>query len=608
MGWEPTQRHGQVLAAATTVVAIVIVAYGADHLRLGAVAVVGLIAMLALWLLATERTRVNDRIRAAERLQAEAAFDHSPIGIALIDPFERTWLAVNDSLCLLLGRPKDDLLGRSSGEVTHPDDAGVGVGAIDRLLLGEPVVRYDKRYLRPDGTVVYGRVTVRLQYDEGDRPRWLVAHIEDVSELHALERQASNVLASLREGIIVRDQTLAVSVWNDAVLEQLGVPLDTIKGHLPSPEGWHLVDEHGTPIPREQIPDRLVMGDGRPRLGVRVGVVCPGRETRWFRTNTLPMMINDSMAGVVTSFAEETERLAAEREVVRARDRFSALVEHSTDMIVLTDAGGTVLYTSPAWHRVLGWDPTASDRETLVDHLHPDDRPSVTEMLTWVQTHPGEPRLLTFRVRHLDGSWRHVEMTTTNLVHHDAVRGVVSNLRDVTEQVAAAEYLTQLALHDVLTGLANRRLVLDRVERALEEQRREGGTVAVLYIDLDGFKEVNDVHGHAAGDELLTAVAQRLASSVRGVDTVGRLGGDEFVIVATLGEPEDAAPLVRHVEDALTDPVRLSNGRQVAIDASIGVVVSRREQPLSADRLLTDADTAMYEIKRHRRRLRAVRD
>jgi diguanylate cyclase (GGDEF)-like protein len=94
---------------------------------------------------------------------------------------------------------------------------------------------------------------------------------------------------------------------------------------------------------------------------------------------------------------------------------------------------------------------------------------------------------------------------------------------------------------------------------------------------------------------------------LRPSDTLARLGGDEFVIVAALGEPEDAAPLVRHVEDALTEPVRLSNGQQVAIDASIGVVVSRRERPLSADRLLTDADTAMYEIKRGRR-LRAVRD
>jgi diguanylate cyclase (GGDEF)-like protein/PAS domain S-box-containing protein len=607
MGWEPTQRHGQVLAAASTVVAIVIVAYGADHLRLGAVAVVGLIAMLALWLLANERTSAGERIRTAERLQAEAAFDHSPIGIALIDPFERTWLAVNDSLCLLLGRSKDDLLQRSSGEVTHPDDAGVGINAIDRLLLGEPVVRYDKRYVRPDGAVVYGRVTVRLQCDDADRPLWLVAHIEDVSELHALERQARNVLASLREGIVVRDETLAVSVWNDAVLEQLGVPIDTLKGDLPSPEGWHLVDEHGAPIARDQVPDRLVLADGRPRLGVRVGVVCPGRETRWFRTNTLPMQVAGSMVGVVTSFAEETERLAAEREVVRTRDRFSALVEHNTDMIVLTDARGTVLYASPAWHRVLGWDPTISDHATLIDHLHPDDRPAVEEMMRWAHAHPGEPRLLTFRVRHLDGSWRHVEMTATNLVHHDAVRGIVANLRDVTEQVAAAEYLTQLALHDGLTGLANRRLVLDRVERALEEQRREGGAVAVLYLDLDGFKEINDAHGHAAGDELLTAVARRLTSSVRGIDTVGRLGGDEFVIVAALGEPEDAAPLVRHVEDALTEPVRLSNGQQVAIDASIGVVVSRRERPLSADRLLTDADTAMYEIKRGRR-LRAVRD
>jgi diguanylate cyclase (GGDEF)-like protein len=162
-----------------------------------------------------------------------------------------------------------------------------------------------------------------------------------------------------------------------------------------------------------------------------------------------------------------------------------------------------------------------------------------------------------------------------------------------------------MAMHDGLTGLPNRRLVLDRIGQALEEQRREGSAVAVLYMDLDDFKAVNDSHGHAAGDQLLVTVGHRLAGSVRAIDTVGRIGGDEFVIVAVLSDGVGASSIARHIEDALREPITIGDDIVVHVDASVGMVLSEPDDPRSATELLSGADEAMYELKR-RRRLRIV--
>jgi len=179
------------------------------------------------------------------------------------------------------------------------------------------------------------------------------------------------------------------------------------------------------------------------------------------------------------------------------------------------------------------------------------------------------------------------------------------NLHDITDRVEAADELAQLALHDILTGLPNRRLVLDRICLALEEQRRDGTTVAVLYLDLDDFKAVNDTYGHVVGDRFLVAIGQRLSGAVRAVDTVGRMGGDEFVVLATLDGPEGAASVLRHIEHALREPVTLDGGVVLPVKASVGMVTSDPDSARTADDLLKGADDAMYELKR-RRRLRQV--
>jgi diguanylate cyclase (GGDEF)-like protein len=200
-------------------------------------------------------------------------------------------------------------------------------------------------------------------------------------------------------------------------------------------------------------------------------------------------------------------------------------------------------------------------------------------------------------VEHLDGSYRYAEAVVSNLRDNPWVAGYVGNLRDITERKEAESQLLHVALHDPLTGLPNRTLILDRADQMLVRSRREYRPVAALFIDLDNFKDINDSLGHDAGDKVLQAVAQRFVGILRESDTVGRLGGDEFVVLAE-GASLGAGPemVAERLHDALREPFRVDGYHAVSltVTASIGIAGGQRN---SASELLRDADIALYRAK-----------
>lgn len=210
---------------------------------------------------------------------------------------------------------------------------------------------------------------------------------------------------------------------------------------------------------------------------------------------------------------------------------------------------------------------------------------------------PGLPVRAELVSRRLDGSLFHANVTVSEL--RDAAGALVGRIacvRDISDRKELEERLHQAALHDSLTGLPNRRLLADRLSHAMARAERTGMRAAVLFIDLDGFKSVNDAHGHQVGDELLTHVAHRLTTALRQQDTLARVGGDEFVVlledVADAGEPAGAA---QRLLQALEPPFRLRPAQPVRISASIGICMG---PPGSGDDLLLAADAAMYEAKK----------
>jgi diguanylate cyclase (GGDEF)-like protein/PAS domain S-box-containing protein len=280
--------------------------------------------------------------------------------------------------------------------------------------------------------------------------------------------------------------------------------------------------------------------------------------------------------------------------------RFRSLVQNSSDVVAVIDRDARIAYESDALRRVLGHDPIRRMEQPFVDGVHPEDRGRFEQLLTALHDARGE-HVAEFRLRHADATWRWVEAIGTNQLGDPAVRGIVLNFRDVTERRQLQEQLQHQAFHDPLTGLANRALFADRVTHALARSLRNADDqLAVLFLDLDDFKVVNDSLGHAAGDELLTAVAERIRACLRLQDTPARLGGDEFAILVEETDPTAAGRVAERILSALRQPFTLEQ-RQVFAEASIGIALGAGQRDgrdgLSAEELLRNADAAMYTAK-----------
>ncbi|HWB40766.1 MAG TPA: EAL domain-containing protein [Gemmatimonadales bacterium] len=292
----------------------------------------------------------------------------------------------------------------------------------------------------------------------------------------------------------------------------------------------------------------------------------------------------------------ENVRLLAETAVRQNEARFRSLVQHSSDVIIVTRANGTMRFVSPSANRVFGYDPSEMVGRPIVTLLHPDDRDRATATFEHAARSPGVTGPVEWRFRQPDGSWLHAEILATNLTGDPTVKGIVLNTRDVSERKRLEEQLTHQAFHDPLTGLANRALFRDRVSHALALAMRQTHPITVLFLDLDDFKRVNDSLGHAEGDRLLIAAAERFLSCARAADTVARLGGDEFaILIEHAAGPDGRGELLERLATAMGHPFTLS-GNQVQVTASIGVATA--SQGDTADDLLRNADVAMYAAKR----------
>jgi diguanylate cyclase (GGDEF)-like protein/PAS domain S-box-containing protein len=289
-------------------------------------------------------------------------------------------------------------------------------------------------------------------------------------------------------------------------------------------------------------------------------------------------------------------RLLAETAAQQNEARFRSLVQNSSDVILVVRPDGRISFVSPAAIRILRLAPEQLTGRPLLDLVEPEDRGRARDFLQKVQATPGVSPPIEWRIRQPDGSALDVESIATNLAHDPTVLGLVLNTRDITERKRLERELTHQAFHDSLTGLANRPLFRNRVGHALTLARRQHQPVSVLFLDLDDFKKVNDSLGHAEGDRLLVAAADRFRQCARAGDTVARLGGDEFAVLLEDGlSSEGVTALVDRLQHAMSRPFQLS-GNAVHVNVSVGVATGIGEE--TADDLLRNADMAMYTAKR----------
>ncbi len=320
----------------------------------------------------------------------------------------------------------------------------------------------------------------------------------------------------------------------------------------------------------------------------------------WIRTLIMALLVVRQILTLLEnhSLTRNLEQRVEDRtaELRASQQRFRALVQHSSDVVTVVDRVGNVSYQSASSQRVLGYDPDDLVGRSLCELMNRQDARAFLEALDQAASE-------SLRIHTVHTTWLHatgrecrVEVTITNLLDNPDVGGLVLNSRDVTDRVVLEHQLTTQAFTDSLTGLPNRALFKDRLQHSLSRRSTADVSVAVLFLDLDGFKAVNDTLGHSAGDELLVMVSNRLRVVVRPSDTVARFGGDEFaVLVEDLPDSEYETELAQRINETMREPFEL-DGEHVHVAASVGIARVDVNSG-NAEQLLRNADLAMYQAK-----------
>ncbi|MDQ3280877.1 MAG: EAL domain-containing protein [Acidobacteriota bacterium] len=321
-------------------------------------------------------------------------------------------------------------------------------------------------------------------------------------------------------------------------------------------------------------------------------------EDRMFAQDEIDFLraIADLAGAVILSAENDDARREAEDARTRTEDRYRALVENAADGVALVDARGTFVYTGPSTLRVLGYEESELVGRNFGDLVHPEDLETARRNLRLLLGAENTELSGELRLRHASGEFRWIEGTYRNLLLNPSVRAIVVNYRDVTDRKQAEETLQHLAYRDTLTDLPNRFLFHDRLEHAIEQARRRATGVAIMYLDLDRFKVVNDTLGHTVGDRLLQVGARRLRDVLRADDTIARLGGDEFaVILPEVERGEDAGIIARKLVAALREPIKV-DGHELHVTASAGISMYPSDGR-DVVTLIKHADAALYRSK-----------
>lgn len=303
-----------------------------------------------------------------------------------------------------------------------------------------------------------------------------------------------------------------------------------------------------------------------------------------------------SAAGIIGVLTDFTDFKQVTKALEASEGRFKALTESAMDIVTVLDTSGVILYQSPSVMHLLGHDPSEMIGRSQFDLIHRDDVKAMRSMFHELAVRGKMAQPIEFRVRTKAGVWRTLESIGKNCLDIPEVRGIIVNTRDVTERKTIQQRIQHLAYHDALTGLPNRSLMQDRISQAISRAERSTKRFAVMFIDIDNFKNINDTLGHDVGDELLRQVAERFTASVRSHDTIARQGGDEFIVLLDQLEGQlGATRVAQKILDALRAAFSV-NGTDQHVSGSIGIALYP-DDGRDAPTLLKNADTAMFHGK-----------
>lgn len=514
----------------------------------------------------------------------QLSFDQVDVGMVIFG-MDGAIAHINDAMCRMLGRTREEI-GSVDASYVHPDDRQAAMEAAIRTLSGESDAwKLEKRCFHADGHIIWVLESTTLVRDGAGRPLHFLGQFVDISDRKAAEaelRASEARVTFLADGLPVA----VIEMGDDGVVRGGNAPLVELLGF--DPTGRRMVDllDRGDASRAQRAFDSSVHDGSDWRVEFRVRR--HDGELRWVRSVARTHVDADGrFRGAIATWTDVTNEVDARR----ASERFAELLESVEDVVAITDADGVVLHVNAAGRA----NAAAGDHRLLAD-LFPSTTPS-TLLADALAVARSEGQWQGEVV--LDEPGEQTRTLSLSLVAHRGPRGSVEFLsaitRDITDLKRAEERLRIQATTDALTGLHNRTILFDRLTLALARTNRHGGGVAVLFVDLDHFKPVNDEHGHDAGDQVLVEVGRRLLQSVRECDTVARMGGDEFVAICEpMTRAEDALIVAQRVVQNLAEPYDMPFGT-VHISASVGMVMSTEGS--TPQSLVRDADMATYRAK-----------
>ncbi|MBK9739221.1 MAG: PAS domain S-box protein [Actinobacteria bacterium] len=552
----------------------------------------------------TRITRLRDvdlQVRAFEALAGSeekfrSAMHNAGFGMCLAT-VDGTFLDVNAALCEILGRDEADIKALTWLELTHPDDLSADLDLAQQVVSGAiDQYRMTKRYLRPDGGIVFGDVTVKGVRSGDGALTYFIAQIVDVTE----QVRARDALADSEEQF----RLLLDSVSDVIVHVREGV-IRWVSPSLSDALGWSPAEWMGRRF------SEFLHPDDRPEHGPHVDEALAGETTRhrvrvlsanggyqWIEVHARPFVdAQGTHTGVTSSFRVVDAEVKATAALARSEETFRTAMESAPAGMAVVDLDRRFVEVNPALCRMLDRDEAWLLSHRIVDILDPRDDEVDLRMRAEVLSGRSGAVTREKRLMRPDGSPVWVEHAIGLLQDDDGFPwGYVSQFVNITEARQAREELRFMATHDPLTRLVNRPELLTQMDRALSHQPRTGTQVAALFIDLDGLKRINDTFGHGVGDAVIVEISQRIRGQVRAEDLVARLGGDEFVVfLPAVHSIDDAHRIADKIQAAVAAPLTI-DGRQIAATLSIGV--SLAAPGANSDRVLEFADRALYRAKR----------
>ena len=516
------------------------------------------------------------------------AFDLASVGLVMMSP-EGILRVVNQAFCQMTGYAREELEGHSYQDIARPDDFPADEEELRRVRDGAPPpANYETRLVHKSGREIWVRAHSTLIGDDAGTPRFIVSAIVDITDARQAEGELERhlhftraLLDAIPSPVYFKDREGRYPVHNRAWGD-----LFAVDGRAP--------DLESQPIHHER--DRGLLE--RPSSTTYEALVpSPEGEVRQMLFNKVSFVDQEgSIAGLIGVVTDVTRYKETERALETSEARFRVLTESSLDLISVMDEDGTIRYQSPALRHLIGFDPAETVGHNVFEMIHRDDVEGARASFRRVIERRTSSEAIEFRIRHKDGMWRTFESLGTNCLSNPHIRGVVFNSRDITDRKMIQQRIQHLAYHDNLTGLPNRSLLQDRLAHSIAHAERSNRKVAVLFIDLDNFKNINDTLGHDVGDELLRQVSRRLSECIRLEDTIARQGGDEFIILLdSLDEGRGASVVAQKVLNALRDPFILNNTEQ-HVSGSLGIALYPDDGP-DPQTLLKNADTAMFHGK-----------